>query len=237
MYNVQPDILNLSKALGEDTRFAIFREIAGAEKPQTVRDLVRTFGMHHSAVRIHLNRLHDAGLIISKPIDRRGTVGRPQLVYLPNPTATSLTLPPRNFELLARMALEFALASAGTDLPAEEFATSWGNAYIRDGGQAGTHLSLPEALDALVDELRGMGGSPMLAQLNGDGYALVEHNCLFGDVSSRYEPLVCSLHQGAIRGMLQELCAETFEWTMRETLAAGAERCCATIQRQSARPA
>ena len=237
MYDVQPDILKLSKALGEDTRFAIFKEIAGAENPQTVRDLVCTFGMHHSAVRIHLNRLHDAGLIISKPLDRRGVVGRPQLVYLPNPTATSFTLPPRNFELLARLALEFTVASAGADLPAEEFATSWGNAYIRDGERAGARSPLPEALSALVDELRAMGDNPTLAQLNGAGYALVEHNCLFGDVSSRYEPLVCSLHQAAIRGMLEELCTETFEWTGGETLAAGADRCRVTIQRQSARPA
>lgn len=237
MYDVQPDILKLSKALGEDTRFAIFKEIAGAENPQTVRDLVCTFGMHHSAVRIHLNRLHDAGLIISKPLDRRGVVGRPQLVYLPNPTATSFTLPPRNFELLARMALEFTVASAGAHLPAEEFATSWGNAYIRDGDRVGARLPLPEALSALVDELRGMGGSPTLAKLNGDSYALVEYNCLFGDVSSHYEPLVCSLHQAAMQGMLEELCTETFEWTGGETLAAGADRCRVTIQRQCARPA
>lgn len=193
--------------------------------------------MHHSAVRIHLTRLQNAGLIVSKAQSQRGVVGRPQLVYLPNPTTTNLTLPPRNFELLARMALEFTLTSAGADLPAEEFATSWGSAYIRDGGQAGARLPLPEALSALVDELRGMGGSPTLAKLNGDGYALVEHNCLFGDVSSYYEPLVCSLHQAAMQGMLQELCTDAFEWTRRETLAAGADRCRVTIRQQPARAA
>lgn len=234
MYDTRPDILKLSKALGEDTRFAIYKEIAGAESPQTVRDLVRTFGMHHSAVRIHLNRLSDAGLIISKPLDRRGVVGRPQLVYLPNPATTSLTLPPRNFELLARMVLDYTVANAYAHMPAEEFATLWGNAYIRDSTKSSARVPLPEALDALVDELRDMGGNPNLARLNGDGYSLVEHNCLFGDVSSRYEPLVCSLHQAALRGMLEELCDEGFEWTTGETLAAGADRCRVTIQQTPA---
>lgn len=234
MYNVQPDILKLSKALGEDTRFAIFKEIVGAAEPQTVQDLVRTFGMHHSAVRIHLNRLHDAGLIVSRPRGRRGTVGRPQLVYLPNPATTSLTLPPRNFELLARMALDYATATAQAEVPADEFATSWGSSYIRERARASVRLPLPDALDALVDELRGMGGDPALALMNGDGYTLVEHNCLFGDMSSRYQPLVCSLHQAAIQGMLQELCDDAFEWTQDGTLAAGADSCRMIIKRTPA---
>ena len=66
--------------------------------------------MHHSAIRIHLARLEEAGLIVSRAVHQQGVVGRPQLVYLPNPTVTNVHAPPRNYELLARVALEYAAA-------------------------------------------------------------------------------------------------------------------------------
>lgn len=231
-YDVQPDILKLSKALGEETRFAIFREIAAASDPLTVRDLVKTFGMHHSAIRIHLTRLEEAGLIVSQALHHRGVVGRPQLVYLPNSTVTSVTLPPRNYELLARVALEYAAAGFSSDPSAEDFGTAWGRAHM-SGTRGSDQLPLAEALPALVTELRALGGNPELVELDGDGYALVEHNCLFGDISASHEPLVCSLHQGLAQGILQELTWETFQWTPRLTLARGADHCHMNIQAAS----
>ena len=74
-----------------------------------------------------------------------GVVGRPQLVYLPNPTVTSFTLPPRNYELLARVALEYAAAGANGDSSAEDFGTAWGRAHVRRTG-GDDRLPLAEAL-------------------------------------------------------------------------------------------
>jgi predicted ArsR family transcriptional regulator len=226
---VQPNILRLSKALGEETRFAIFRAIAAAESPLTVRDLVEKFGMHHSAIRIHLTRLEEADLIVSRTLRHPGVVGRPRLVYLPNPTVTTFTLPPRNYELLARVAIEYAAAGVNGVSAPEDFGTTWGQAYVRDS-RIGYPLPLADALPALVVELRALGGSPELLDLDGDGYALIEHNCLFGDVSKSHQPVVCLLHQGLARGMLQELASEAFQWTSRSTLAAGADHCHIDIQ-------
>jgi len=199
----------------------------------TVRDLVETFGMHHSAIRIHLTKLEEAGLIISQTLRQRGVVGRPQLVYLPNSTATGFTLPPRNYELLARVALEYAVAGINGDSSAEDFGTAWGRAHVR-GTWGNDPLPLAEALPALVAELRALGDDPELVELNGDGYALVEHNCLFGDISASHKPLVCSLHQGLAQGMLQELACESFRWTSHSTLAGGANHCHVNIRPASA---
>ena len=223
-YDVQPDILKLSKALGEETRFAIFREIAAANTPLTVRDLVEIFGMHHSAIRIHLSRLEEAGLIVSRTLRRPGVVGRPQLVYQPNPTTTSFTLPPRNYELLAQVALEYAAEGINGDSPAHDFGTAWGRAHVRESRPADP-LPLADAVPALVAELRALGGNPELEDLNGEGFSLVEHNCLFGEVSASHRPLVCSLHQGLAQGMLQELAGEPFQWTSHSTIAGGADHC------------
>jgi len=185
--------------------------------------------MHHSAIRIHLTKLEEAGLIASRTLRRRGVVGRPQLVYLPNPTVTGFTLPPRNYELLAQVALEYAAAGIDGDPSAEDFGRAWGRAHVRST-RADDQLPLAEALPALVTELRALGGNPELAELDGDGYALVEHNCLFGDVSASHKPLVCSLHQGLAQGILQELTYDSFQWTSRSTLAGGADHCHVNIQ-------
>ncbi len=185
--------------------------------------------MHHSAIRIHLTRLEEAGLIVSRTLRHQGVVGRPQLVYLPNPAVTTFTLPPRNYELLARVALEYAAAGVNGVPSPEDFGTSWGQAYVRDS-RSTYPLPLADALPALVTELRALGGSPELLGLDGDGYALIEHNCLFGDVSTSHQPLVCRLHQGLARGMLQELACEAFQWTSLSTLAAGADHCHIEIQ-------
>lgn len=185
--------------------------------------------MHHSAIRIHLTRLEEAGLIVSRTLRHRGVVGRPQLVYLPNPMVTGFTLPPRNYELLARVALEYAEAGGNGDSSAEDFGTAWGRAHVRST-RANDQVPLAEALPALVSELRALGGNPELVELEDDGYALVEHNCLFGDISASHNPLVCSLHQGLAQGILQELTYESFQWTPRSTLAAGADHCYVNIR-------
>jgi predicted ArsR family transcriptional regulator len=187
------------------------------------------FGMHHSAIRIHLTRLEEAGLVVSRTLRHPGVVGRPQLVYLPNPTVTGFTLPPRNYELLAQVALEYAAAGVNGDSSAEDFGTAWGRAHVRST-RADDQLPLAEALPALVTELCALGGNPELVELNGDGYALVEHNCLFGEIATSHKPLVCSLHQGLAQGMLQELTYESFHWTPRSTIAAGADHCRVNIQ-------
>ncbi len=231
VYDVEPQILRLSKALGEDTRFAIFQHIAAAEEPQTVRDLVSTFGMHHSAIRIHLGKLEEAGLIVSQKKHTPGAVGRPQLAFVPNPAATEITLPPRNYQLLARLALDYAAAGHGMNGSPEDFGVSWGRAHVRDLRRPSDGpLPLDEALKTLTELLQQMRSTPSIVSSNGDGHVLTDRNCLFGGLSASYEPTVCVLHQAVMRGMLDELSIQPFEWEPRERIAAGDEQCCVHIR-------
>ena len=156
MFQVRSDILEISKALGEETRFAIFREIAQADVALTVKDLVAIFGMHHSAIRIHLSRLEDAGLIVSEKRHTKGAVGRPQLAFLPNPHALSFSLPPRNYEFIAQLALDYAREDGGDVERAQEFGSEWGRNYVREQEMA-LPLSFPEGLDVVCDQLTRHG--------------------------------------------------------------------------------
>ena len=74
------DLLAVLKALGDETRFSMYQELAGSTSALTATELSERLGLHANTVRIHLERLREAGLVDCEPV-HRGTVGRPQHVY------------------------------------------------------------------------------------------------------------------------------------------------------------
>ena len=228
MYEVPQDILEIAKALGEDTRFDIFRRIADSPDPLSVKELVSQLGMHHSAVRIHLNKLEDAGLIYSKKRHIPGAVGRPQLAFLPSAHALSVTLPPRNYELLARLAVELASARGDGPTPGE-FGMRWGREHMRKrAGLVNSPVPLTEALDVVSDELRSLGTPCHCTRMNG-GHQILETNCVFAEIAKDHNHMVCDLHQGVARGMLTEISADPFDWTQTSSISGGDENCTTRI--------
>lgn len=230
MYEVRQEILDVAKALGEETRFAIFKRITDAADPLTVKDLVAKMGMHHSAIRIHLNKLEEAGLIVSHKKHKKGVVGRPQLAFLPSPRALSITLPPRNYEFLARLAMDmFAFDGAPEDLA--KFGYTWGRSYVRERGRCvDGPLPLLDAIDVLHDELIQLGSSARIVPVDG-GCDLIDRNCVFAELAPKYDGAVCRLHQAVMRGMLAEVCAEPFTWEQVSRIAAGDPDCSTRIRR------
>ncbi len=231
MYEVRQEILDVAKALGEETRFAIFRRIADAPDSLTVKDLVAQLGMHHSAIRIHLNKLEEAGLIISRKRHKKGVVGRPQLAFLPSPHALSITLPPRNYQLLARLAMDMVAANSKGQDP-EDFGHEWGRTYMRDRGRrVDGPLPLPEAVRILHQELGRLGSSSRVVPIDG-GCDLIDRNCVFGELAPHYDGAVCRLHQAVMRGMLTEVCADPFLWEQGSSIAEGDADCLVRIRPQ-----
>ncbi len=73
-----------ARALGDPTRNAIFRYIDAASDPVGVAELTDHFGLNHNAIRQHLAKLRDAGLVVEELAAPSGP-GRPPLRYRPNP--------------------------------------------------------------------------------------------------------------------------------------------------------
>lgn len=72
------------KALGDDTRYALFVELMASPRPLSTAELAERFGLHPNTVRPHLERMREAGLL-EVAVECRGTVGRPQHRYQPAP--------------------------------------------------------------------------------------------------------------------------------------------------------
>ena len=77
-----------ARRLGDPTRHEVFRYLADAERPVDVAELTEHLGLHHNAIRQHLAKLVEAGLVSEATAPRVGR-GRPRLVYTVDPSAES----------------------------------------------------------------------------------------------------------------------------------------------------
>jgi predicted ArsR family transcriptional regulator len=186
--------LDLLKTLGDNTRYAIYLELARSPKALATADIAESLGLHVNTVRPHLERMREVGLLDVQS-DNRGAVGRPQHRYSLAADAPSLGLEPPTFALLARMLLR-AAAIAGTG--AEDAADAGREEGRSDGARA---VGRP-CVDALVRELDRLGFDPTVA---GDDAAttVAFAHCPFRELAEANPDLVCSLHRGLIEGFVE----------------------------------
>ncbi len=99
--------LDVLKALGDNTRYAIYLELARSARPLATADIAESLALHANTVRPHLEKMREAGLI-DVQVGGRGEVGRPQHRYAIANGAPSLGLEPPTMPVLARMVLAMA---------------------------------------------------------------------------------------------------------------------------------
>jgi predicted ArsR family transcriptional regulator len=185
--------LDLLKALGDNTRYAIYLELARSPHPLATADIAETLGLHVNTVRPHLELMREVGLLEVQS-DNRGSVGRPQHRYLLAADAPSLGLEPPTFPVLARMLLR-AAALAGTG--PEEAADAG-----REQGRAdGFAAQRGPCLEALVSELDRLGFDPAVAGDDETATIAFAH-CPFRELAEANPDLVCSLHRGLVEGFV-----------------------------------
>jgi predicted ArsR family transcriptional regulator len=185
--------LAILKALGDNTRYAIYLELARSPSPRSTAEVAETLGLHANTVRPHLERMRDVGLL-AVAADARGTVGRPQHRYSLAADAPSLGLEPPAFPLLARM-LANAAAAAGVAAPDAVDAS-------REQGRAlAAERRTTPCVSALVAALDDLGFDPAVG---GDDEAatIVFTHCPYRELAEAHPDLVCNLHRGLIEGFV-----------------------------------
>ena len=191
--------LPVFKALGDDTRFAIYQELGRSSAPLSASELAERLSLHPNTVRPHLDRMREAGLVEVEPI-HRGTVGRPQLRYSLAPGAPGLGLDPPAHTLLAGLLAALAEQLGGDGLDAANLGRRWGtDANSRRQSGRG-------CLAALVAELDRLGFDPVQSELGPDGGSRRVRvdflHCPFRELAEAYPELVCHLHRGIVEGLV-----------------------------------
>jgi predicted ArsR family transcriptional regulator len=192
--------LQLFKTLGDNTRYAIYLELARSPRPLTTAQIAETLDLHPNTVRPHLERMRDVGLVSVEAVGR-GDVGRPQHRYSLADGAPSLGLEPPVLPVLARMVLALAerLGAAATDALAVGAAEG--------AARARGYSDAPSSLEALVSDLDRLGFDPVVSEdpLDPDAAVVAFANCPFGDLAERHPELVCQLHRGIVAGFVSEM--------------------------------
>lgn len=193
--------LELLKALGDNTRYAIYLEIARSASPRTTADIADVLGLHPNTVRPHLERMRDVGLL-DVEIDGRGSVGRPQHRYSIAADAPSLGLEPPAFPALAAMLAAVAAQSLpGADDIAEVGRAHGRNLAVRAAPTPG-RAPTQRCVDAVVAQLDVLGFDPA-ADTTADGVVIAFTHCPYRELAEAYPQLVCQLHRGLVEGMVQ----------------------------------
>ena len=195
--------LAVLKALGDNTRYAIYLEVARAPRPRSTAEIAEILGLHPNTVRPHLERMRDVGLLQVES-DSRGHVGRPQHRYLLAADAPSLGLEPPAFPVLARM-LSVAAAMAGVE---PDDAAEAG----RQQGRAAARVALARTpasscAHALVQELDRLGFDPAVVDDDeaSPGPTVAFTHCPYQELAEAYPELVCHLHRGLVEGFVEEI--------------------------------
>ena len=142
--------------LGDNTRYAIYLELARSSRPLVTAEIADTLGLHPNTVRPHLDRMREVGLL-DVTTDARGEVGRPQHRYSLAPDAPSLGLEPSTMPMLARMVLSMARRLGAN--PSDAVAVG----EAEGAGRAGRYDDAPSALEALVADLDRLGFDPVVS--------------------------------------------------------------------------
>ncbi|HVF13653.1 MAG TPA: helix-turn-helix domain-containing protein, partial [Acidimicrobiales bacterium] len=191
--------LDVLKALGDNTRYAIYLELARAGSPRSTADISESLDLHPNTVRPHLERMREVGLLAVE-VDGRGSVGRPQHRYALAPDAPSLGLEPPAFPLLARMLAPLAAAS---ELEPDDVALVGAEAG-RAMATAGGKLSGRACVEAVTAMLSELGFDP--AVVSDDGMATIAFtHCPFAELAAAHPEVVCHLHRGLIEGYVEQI--------------------------------
>ena len=192
-----PSRLEILKALGENTRYAIYLELARSPRPLATSEIAATLDLHANTVQPHLERMREVGLLDQR-IDNHGGVGRPQHLYALAPDAPSLGLEPPAMPALARMLLSVA-AEAGLD---GSDATVAGHDQGRRDAEGYPEGS--PCIEALMTQLEYLGFDPE-ATGGTDGVTIAFTHCPFRELAEANPDLVCGLHRGMVEGFLDRL--------------------------------
>jgi predicted ArsR family transcriptional regulator len=190
--------LDILKALGDNTRYAIYLELVRSPLPRATAEIADALGLHANTVRPHLERMREVGLLVVSS-DARGGVGRPQHRYAVAPDAPSLGLEPPSFPTLARMLLAAAARAGTTDEDAVGAGREQG---LADGARF--EPSTP-CIEALLTELDQLGFDPEVVFDPADttSVTVAFAHCPFRELAEANPELVCGLHRGLVTGFVE----------------------------------
>jgi predicted ArsR family transcriptional regulator len=188
-------------ALAQPTRARLFALLGELHRPAPTEELAKRVGLHPNGVRTHLERLHEDGLV-ARHRERRSR-GRPRDTWSVNPEAQPGGDPPTAYAELARWLVRSLVAvhARGRDVEAA-------------GREIGCELAAGHAENApseqrFHDVLGALGFQPERTPDGAERMTYRLCNCPYRAAVRERQTLVCGLHRGITRGLLDAIDPKT----------------------------
>lgn len=188
--------------LEDPLRRRLYEFVSEQHEPVSRDQAAAAAGIGRTLAAYHLDKLEEAGLLTThheRPAGRGGPgAGRPAKLYTRAVREFSVTLPPRDYELLAGLVLE---AAEQDDSGAVRAAV--GQAAERTGRELAARVLAAQqpgdaATSTLLSALRSSGYEPATGP-DGD---IELRNCPFHHAAQQHTDLVCGLNLRLVRGLL-----------------------------------
>jgi predicted ArsR family transcriptional regulator len=182
-----------SDVLAQPTRrrlFAALGELGGAASTDA---LAERLGLHPNGVRVHLQRMRDAGLVTHRRVG--GPRGRPRDEWAVAPGARPGGERPQAYTALARWLARAIPATPRRLAEVETTAREIGRELAPAAGS-------PD--DAIASMLAALGFQPEVERAGGSLRCTL-HNCPYRESVRENQQVVCRFHRGLVRGLLDSV--------------------------------
>lgn len=193
--------LRRARALGDRTRQAIYLALRDAAGPLDVEALTALVGTHHTAVRQHLAKLEDAGLVVEERLPITGR-GRPRIGY----RAAAERADGAPYRTLAGL----LAAAVRTGEGVREAGRAAGRRQPAPAGSSADPAPR-SPVEALADQAAQLGFEPEIQPGPGDRSTILLRACPFADVAADAPEVVCDLHLGIAEGLAETIGGLTVE--------------------------
>ncbi|HEV2255642.1 MAG TPA: helix-turn-helix domain-containing protein [Streptosporangiaceae bacterium] len=211
------DLASLS-SLDDPVRRRLYEVVRERAEPVGRDEAAAAAGVGRALAVYHLDKLVEAGLLTAsyqRPPGRSGPgAGRPAKLYMRSDREFAVTVPPREYELAARLLVQAVEAD-----PSGNSRAALLKAARRLGAELGS-LFRP-GVAGLDGALAGHGYEPR----RGEDGVIRLRNCPFHQLAEHHREVVCGMNLGLIEGILAGLGAEG----LRPVLDPQPGHCCVTI--------
>lgn len=183
-----------SSELSQPTRARIFALLGELRRGAGTDEIAERLGLHPNGVRLHLERLHTAGLVERRR--ERQARGRPRDIWLVDATALPGGDPPTSYADLGRWLVRAIIASGVNEDEVEA-------AGRRIGQELAPANATGDTFDQVLDAFTALGFQPEREDQAPGEVKICLQNCPYRDVVRVNQPLVCSLHRGIAGGLLE----------------------------------
>ena len=201
--------LKITNVLSDPTRYSIYEFITKRHEDVTVQEIAEEFDIHPNVARLHLSKLEDVNMLVSET-RKTGRGGRPSRLYRLSDNVIQLNFPFRDYQLLAKIALEtlFSLGEAGKEA-LYETGKRFGTEYM-EAEMAKRHLpeeiNFEEKLEILQEAAELAGFYPEFeVSDNKSAIFLQIYNCPFKELAQSHYESVCPTHRQFLKGMFESL--------------------------------